>query len=455
MFGKLFHNVSSKNKHKTIIITFKYSENIVSLNMLVYGLLTLLGLVCVEGTPDNPIMSYDFLYREGVDSYLSEKWESCVKNIEMALEDWHWWRENIIRCRRDCSKEGRDGVLYSSGLSEDESFMEKTVRSTLCLVKCKKAVFGSRMDRVAEGHVDEDFDMRKPYDYLQLCYYKLDKIKEAADAAATVLAQKPEHEVMKNNLKFYLTKDDIPPESVVNRELKKYGRLYIQGNTAYNNNDYAGTINLMEESLREYYRADDDCRKLCEKPFDQGWFPDFISSVANHYTFTLRCKRRCAFQLSNLYGEPIEHFFASYFNYLQYSYYQEGEYKKAYESVASALVLTPDDEVQLRNKEFYIKENAEAEELLVPRKDVLEYKKQLDFEEKMIEFIETSFIFLNDEEFLEDVDENQVEIAGDKKTLSVVDMPIDANSVPSSFDSKKGNATKVTVESQNTLRDEL
>ena len=63
--------------------------------------------------------------------------------------------------------------LLSKDLSEEDKFYETSIRNTLCLVKCKKDVFGSRMDRVAEGHVDEDFDMRKPYDYLQLCYYKV------------------------------------------------------------------------------------------------------------------------------------------------------------------------------------------------------------------------------------------------------------------------------------------
>ncbi|XP_066983028.1 prolyl 3-hydroxylase 1-like [Macrobrachium rosenbergii] len=364
-----------------------------------------ISLPSVLGTPDDPFMSYDFLYNEGIEKYLAEDWEGCIKYIEMALEDWHWWQESIVSCRRKCSEESAREKLLSENLTEEDRFFEKSIRNTLCLVKCKKDVFGSRMDRVAEGHVDEDFEIRKPYDYLQLCYYRAGKLKEATDAAATVLAKQPEHEVMKNNLKYYLTEGDIKPETVVNRELKDYGKNYVLGNSAYNNNEYGKAVNLMEKSLMAYHKAEDDCRHLCEKPFDQGWFPDFISSIANHYTYTLRCKRRCAWELSNLYGEPIDNFYASYYNYLQYSYYHDGLYAKAAEAVASALVLDPKDESQLGNKEYFLKEGEVTEDMFVPRQEVLKYNQRLDYEKKMMEFIETSFLFLSDDEYLEDVDD--------------------------------------------------
>ncbi|XP_068220320.1 prolyl 3-hydroxylase 1-like isoform X2 [Palaemon carinicauda] len=361
-------------------------------------------LPSVVGTADDPFMSYDFLYNEAVEKYLAEDWEGCIKYIEMALDDWHWWQGSIIGCRKKCTEESSAEKLFSEFLTDEDRFFEKSVRNTLCLVKCKKDVFGSRMDRVAEGHVDEDFEIRKPYDYLQLCYYRVGNHKEAADAAATVLAKQPEHEVMKNNLKYYLAEGNIKPETVINRELKDYGKNYILGNNAYNDNEYGKTIDLMEKSLTSYHKVEDDCRHLCEKPFDQGWFPDFISSIANHYTYTLRCKRRCGWELGNLYGEPIENFYASYFNYLQYSYYQEGLYAKAAEAIASALVLDPKDESQLSNKEFYLKGEV-TEDMFIPRQEVVEYKQRLDYEKEMMEFIETSFLFLSDNEYLEDVDD--------------------------------------------------
>lgn len=51
--------------------------------------------------------------------------------------------------------------------------MERTLHSTLCLVKCKRDAFGSQYDRTFESNVIHDFKIRKPYDYLQLCYFKV------------------------------------------------------------------------------------------------------------------------------------------------------------------------------------------------------------------------------------------------------------------------------------------
>lgn len=63
--------------------------------------------------------------------------------------------------------------LLSYLMTEDDHYYERVVRNTLCVIKCKKDVFGSRVDRNVESIVIDDFQIRKPYDYLQLCYYKV------------------------------------------------------------------------------------------------------------------------------------------------------------------------------------------------------------------------------------------------------------------------------------------
>lgn len=63
--------------------------------------------------------------------------------------------------------------------------------------------------------------------------------------------------------------------------LQEYGKEYILGVVAYNDNDYKATVNHMEKSLIAFYDAYEDCRTLCDNPFDQGWHPDFLSSIAS------------------------------------------------------------------------------------------------------------------------------------------------------------------------------
>ncbi|XP_042888710.1 prolyl 3-hydroxylase 1-like isoform X2 [Penaeus japonicus] len=372
-----------------------------------YFFLVVISLSClwvnVVSTPEKPYLSYDFLYNEGVSKYQEENWEECVKNLEDALSDWHWWKENMAKCREDCHNKENDGPLLSVKLQEEDRFYETTVRTTLCIIKCKKSVFGSRMDRVVEEDVDEYFEMRKPYDYLQLCYFKLDMIKEAADAAATVLVAQPEHEVMQNNLKYYIAEGGISPESVVNRELKEYGNEYILGTIAYNQEDYAETINHMEKSLVLYFRADQECRRLCENSIEQKILEDFVMTVANQYTYTIRCKRRCNRVHGNLLGETIDNFLASYFNYMQFAYFKENKLEEACEAVASSLLLDPEDPVQQRNKQYYLSNEDVTEDMFVPRESVVAYKDRMDYERDMLDFIETNFVFLDDD-VLEDIE---------------------------------------------------
>ena len=49
-----------------------------------------------------------------------------------------------------------------------------------------------------------EFDSRKPYDYLQICYYQTGQLQRAAAAAFTHLAWNPGNRAAKDNLQFYL-----------------------------------------------------------------------------------------------------------------------------------------------------------------------------------------------------------------------------------------------------------
>ena len=42
----------------------------------------------------------------------------------------------------------------------------------------------------------------------------------------------------------------------------------------------------MEEAIDKYMKTEEECRFDCEKPFDQGWYPDFVSSVASRSRVT-------------------------------------------------------------------------------------------------------------------------------------------------------------------------
>ena len=58
---------------------------------------------------------------------------------------------------------------------------------------------------------------------------------------------------------------------------------FLEGTDAYRNEEWQETVDLMEKALEFYSEAENNCRFACEKPFDMGWFPDFIASVASEF----------------------------------------------------------------------------------------------------------------------------------------------------------------------------
>lgn len=84
-----------------------------------------------------------------------------------------------------------------------------------------------------------------------------------------------------NIFKRYLTLPGVQTENVVNLETPFYVNIYFKGVSAYENEDYAKAISLFETSLQLYLEEEEECRFYCEGPFDQGWHPEFTSSIAS------------------------------------------------------------------------------------------------------------------------------------------------------------------------------
>lgn len=69
--------------------------------------------------------------------------------------------------------------------------------------------------------------------------------------------------------------------------LQAYAKEYVAGDRAHTDEDYEVSVGHMERAVDLYWEAMEDCRIMCEEPFDQGWFPDFMSSVASEHYHSL------------------------------------------------------------------------------------------------------------------------------------------------------------------------
>lgn len=114
------------------------------------------------------------LYENGVEAYLENRYDDCVKSFELALSKYRLYMKHVQNCRLVC-KEAADHTspLYPVDI-DDLFFYERTLKQTLCLVQCKNEnqhAFGDNFHINPE--TERLFDEQKPFDYLHLCYYQV------------------------------------------------------------------------------------------------------------------------------------------------------------------------------------------------------------------------------------------------------------------------------------------
>ena len=66
------------------------------------------------------------------------------------------------------------------------------LQETLCNMKCKLRALPKSRSETVRDDIRTFFEERKPYDFLQLCYYQVGKHQAAANAAFTNLAANAE-----------------------------------------------------------------------------------------------------------------------------------------------------------------------------------------------------------------------------------------------------------------------
>lgn len=124
-----------------------------------------------SATSADPTKSYDILYNEAIEAYLDENWDQCVARMNEAIEDFHFYKDAVVGCRIECMRARSEKDLISPQL-EDMKLWERMIKQTLCILKCKKRILRDRAE-IVDKTVMESFDILKPYDYLQLCYFKV------------------------------------------------------------------------------------------------------------------------------------------------------------------------------------------------------------------------------------------------------------------------------------------
>eukprot|EP00092_Neocalanus_flemingeri_P020658 GFUD01022383.1.p1 GENE.GFUD01022383.1~~GFUD01022383.1.p1 ORF type:complete len:445 (-),score=107.02 GFUD01022383.1:61-1395(-) len=362
-------------------------------------------------TPPEKSKNFEELYLEGKEAYLDNNYKDCVTKLEAAIQDYQFYTDTVSKCKLKCSKKSHN---FSSVLKNSPDIVpfEKLVHETLCVMKCKqKSLSKERVENIGEK-TRTDFEEKKPYDFLQLCYYQRGAHQDAANAAFTNLVYNSDHETMRANLKFYMALPEVDENGVKNLESPDYVEHYLLGTDQYRSEDWAGLIASMEESLKKYLLAEEFCRVNCDKPFDMGWYPDFKSSVANHFTFCLKCKMNCAQNLNNFNGEFMDDLIPSFYHYLQFAYFKVGKIEMASQCTGTYLYLNPDHQDMQGNALYYKDVEGVKEKWFLPREEAVTYVERDEDEQALLDYIESNFVFTEEKE----EEENNTDIDTDTDT---------------------------------------
>ena len=115
--------------------------------------------------------NFEDLYSKGKEAYLDKNYKDCVVKIESALKDFKFYTDTVSKCKLKCSRKSEHFPTVLKNSPEIEPF-EKLIHETLCVMKCKqKSLSKARVENIKEK-TRTDFETKKPYDYLQLCYYQ-------------------------------------------------------------------------------------------------------------------------------------------------------------------------------------------------------------------------------------------------------------------------------------------
>uniref|UniRef100_A0A8C5MMM8 Prolyl 3-hydroxylase 2 n=1 Tax=Leptobrachium leishanense TaxID=445787 RepID=A0A8C5MMM8_9ANUR len=298
---------------------------------------------------------YDLLYDSGIEAYYRNDYQEVVYYMEKAISSYHQLRKTKINCRLGCKEKY---PLQLKPTFWDLCFFKVMLSRAACVTKCEERNLGT----LSLHHVSEDikgeFERRTPYNFLQRAYFKLNQDDKAADAAHTFFMANPEHMETKQDLKNYKQTSD---SQLVDRERRSHIEEYYAGLKLYDTEQYMLAIDHFEKALKEYYRADVECRAICGGPqkFDEYEYVDYSASlyetIADHYIQILVCEHECIRELATRPGRlsPIENFLPLHYDFLQFSYYRVGDHVKALENAKSYLLFHPGDIDVSENVSFY------------------------------------------------------------------------------------------------------
>ncbi|KAK5921786.1 hypothetical protein CgunFtcFv8_019117 [Champsocephalus gunnari] len=310
---------------------------------------------------------YDFLYYTGVRSYFGEEWVKAAELLEKAILT----KESLSRVRRQCHEEcveaGREAfnrLDSEKGSLHDLWTLDWVQQRAECLRFCVGRSVSPAAQLPVSTDIDYEFGSRNPYNFLQVTYYKLEKLQKAASAAHTYFVANPSHLEMRNNIEKYRRMKGVMEEAFQDRELENENHwvLYDSAVQYEASSDWLKAAEKWKECVNETLRQTDECRLQCEMasqrlPEDRG--EDGSKSVyeqaADLSLSLLSCRQSCVTQVATRPGRisSQEDFLPTQLEHRHIAQFKAGDVGGAVQTLRSLLLFYPSDHDSLDNLQLY------------------------------------------------------------------------------------------------------
>ncbi|KAI6224440.1 hypothetical protein M3Y99_01400900 [Aphelenchoides fujianensis] len=339
-----------------------------------------LFLLAANATPEDPLLTFEALYKYGKNAYTDKNWHDCVGFMKRAAEDFNHYKDEMLWCRQRCDRAMGQREEFS-----ELSLMYTNAQKALCLLRCRQDKFGTERPSLRNYQIYQEFRDRKPFHYMQLCYWKMNDLENAVKHAYTYLVYNPADEDSLENIRFYMKQPEFNERMLVDLLQKPFEGHYIKGIEDYSAERWKSCSTEFRQGITQFFSEVNDCRHLCEDVLDWSSLEGDNPGDLGAYISVLRCKNACPKKISLVNGRTL--------HICEYNL-NHGAF--ASQSVANALLLDPENIVMRRNKLFYL-DKYQRNDLFEPSEEVAAYYKRQTLEQRFLQFVDDRFRFVDGE----------------------------------------------------------
>ncbi|XP_038140427.1 prolyl 3-hydroxylase 3 [Cyprinodon tularosa] len=311
------------------------------------------------------LQPYDFLYYSGVRAYYGGEWVKAAELLEKSIQTKEALLEYRKQCYDDCLVSGNDALKKldsEEGNMWDLWALDWIQQRAECLRFCIGRSVTPMGQLPVSDDIEYEFNTRNPYNFLQVTYYKLDKLKKAASAAHTYFVANPSHLEMRNNIEKYRRMEGVTEDDFQDREMEKHWILYDAAVQHEASSDWLQAAEKWKACVNETLQRMDDCRVQCVVspqllPEDRGLdSSDGVFEKAAALSLSLlSCRQSCVTRVATRPGRlsAQEDFLPTQLEHLHIAQFKSGDVRGALQTLHSFLLFYPTDKDSLDNLQLY------------------------------------------------------------------------------------------------------